>query len=38
MHVQNAEGGTESEANAHGMTKFIHTKAAWQVARSGPVV
>ena len=23
MHVQNAEGGTESEANADGMTKFI---------------
>ena len=23
MHVQNAEGGTKSEANANGITKFI---------------
>ena len=23
MHVQNAEGGTKSEAHTHGMTKFI---------------
>ena len=26
MHVQNVEGGTESEANAHSMTKVIVQK------------
>ena len=26
MHVQNADGGTESEAHAHGMMKFIVQK------------
>ena len=37
MHIQNAEGGTKSEAHANGMTKFIvhrlrgnwHAPALW---------